>query len=145
MSHGFRNWCSRCIWTECVSRWEKNVFPHLPPDHLVLYLIWKWQSRGRCEGGKGDKKERRTRSLTLSTTQDDRDCLWDCRWKIFSSIVPVAINLYTKQSFFWPSRHTLAKACWSAAGFQSTIRSRPPHSSKEKSAFVNNECGQKIG
>merc|ERR1719341_703084 len=42
-----------------------------------------------------------------------------CLWKIFSSIVPVVISLYTWQCCFCPSLHTLAMACRSVAGFQS--------------------------
>lgn len=37
----------------------------------------------------------------------------------FSSMLPVVMNLYTYTCFFWPSRHTLAAACLSVAGFQS--------------------------
>ena len=35
----------------------------------------------------------------------------------FSSMVPVVRKRYTYTLFFWPSRHTLAAACLSFAGF----------------------------
>ena len=89
-------------------------------DSLYLNKVLR-SSREKCLSTSSAYISTLHDGYTLSTTQDESDCLWDCRWKIFSSIVPVAMNRYTKQSFFWPSRHTLASACWSAAGFQSYL------------------------
>lgn len=106
----------------------------------VFSLNWK-----SCRNMSTEKC--RSVSSFSSTTADDKACLDACRWKIFSSIVPVEMNRYTKpmkenssnrcqrgvkashsHSFFWPSRHTRAKACWSAAGFQSTATHSVPSS-----------------
>ena len=114
-------------------------------SHIVSMLNlnnWRKSSWVKC----------RAVSSASSTTHAERFCFWHlvisfypvkelkgkgrahCLWKIFSSIVPVVWNRYTKparqsyplaevsvdiHSFFWPSRHTRAKACWSLAGFQS--------------------------
>ncbi len=41
-----------------------------------------------------------------STTAEERACLLACRWKIFSSIVPVEMNRYTKPSIPINTRST---------------------------------------
>ena len=68
---------------------------------------------------------------SLNSSVEKCDCVWmvcptvsnplfmTCLWKIFSSIVPVVMSLYTWQCCFCPSLHTLAMACRSVAGFQS--------------------------
>ena len=129
-----------------------NCFPPLHRLHLNVSWVSHSVSLNSNNCLKSSWVKWRAVSSASSTTHADRFCFWHlisvlhprrwaaggrkgtyCLWKIFSSIVPVVWNLYTKpdlqlrqmsegryvHSFFWPSRHTRAKACWSLAGFQS--------------------------
>ena len=114
-------------------------FPSLHRLHLndVSCVSHSVCSLNRKSFRSESREKWRSTSSFSSTTAEDSDCLFACRWKIFSSIVPVEMNRYTKpgrgceitiglgkkeanpHSFFCPSRQTRASACWSAAGFQS--------------------------
>jgi hypothetical protein len=125
-----------------------NCFPPLHRLHLNVSWVSHSVSLNSNNCLRSSWVKWRAVSSASSTTHADRFCFWHlasahhimnrggmayCLWKIFSSIVPVVWNLYTKpdlqprrksrgryvHSFVWPSRHTRAKACWSLAGFQS--------------------------
>ena len=138
-----------------------NCLPFLHRLHLNVSCVSQSVFSLNRKSFRSESREKwRSTSSFSSTTAEDSDCLFACRWKIFSSIVPVEMNRYTKpgrgceitiglgkkeanpHSFFCPSRQTRASACWSAAGFQS-VRTKSVRVRLRKTSCIGGLPGSK--